>query len=86
MGPPLYTVCMGTLNYANMIKSTCTECGEEFDRPAGRIRKRCYECAAKAQVGNLISQHTKSGPTYEAMVKRCLRFYRSEAKRLGIRA
>jgi transposase-like protein len=65
--------------------SVCQDCGITFERPSGRQRPRCHACAKQRQSDNLDQMHAKSGPLYEATVRQQAKFWRSEAKRLGIR-
>jgi hypothetical protein len=65
---------------------TCKECGVVFERAPGRRQDTCQECKQKRVIEQLEQTHNKLGPRYELMVKRQLKFWRAEAKRLEIRA
>ena len=65
--------------------SVCDDCGETFERPKGRNQVRCYPCKRKRMVDNHSQMLDKSGPHYERLVTSQIKFWRAEAKRLGMR-
>lgn len=69
----------------NARPSTCERCGDVFYRWVGRGRKHCPDCAAEIQADTQRSMIERRGEHYEKMVRKQLKHWRSEAKRLGIR-
>jgi DNA-directed RNA polymerase subunit RPC12/RpoP len=63
----------------------CDTCGENFERLAGRKKTTCFDCGVSAVVEATRQQKARKGPIYEKAVSKNLRFWRAEAKRLGIR-
>jgi hypothetical protein len=69
----------------NVIIETCEECATDFERPPGRRQRRCPTCRRAALEANIDAQHHKTGPLYEDYVRQQMSYFKSEAKRLGIR-
>lgn len=75
-----------TVNRKRTVEEECSECHSIFRRPSGRRLGRCPECRLEALRQNMINQHNRSGEHYEKTVKTQAKFWREEAKRLGVRA
>lgn len=68
------------------VVEVCEECGHDFYRAPGRRLLRCSECKKKAVLNSMDQLHKREGPIYEKAVRKSLAHWRSEAKRLNIRA
>lgn len=63
----------------------CEDCGVKFLRWVGRRKTRCPGCAAKRMTEAGTQTANKAGPIYEQMVRRQLKYWLGEKKRLGLK-
>jgi hypothetical protein len=67
------------------VREVCTECDEEFERKSGRRMHRCPKCRQRRNVEVMDANHAKSGPIWETTVRTSLTYWKSEARRLGLK-
>jgi len=67
-----------------MVTATCKRCGRSFERVVGRRRDICHECGKQLVLLAASNISNKAGPVYEKAVRSQVKYWRSEAKRLGI--
>ena len=65
-------------------RAVCVQCGKRFVRSRTSSKTTCSTCAKRRQIDAGLATITKSGPTYEKIVRGQLRFWLAEADRLGI--
>ena len=65
-------------------RATCVECGKRFTRSRRNPKSSCPACSRARQIEAGVSMRRKDGEIYERTVRGQLRYWSSEADRLGI--